>query len=55
MPARAGGRDSARQRRIRVIRSLAFTGLFRCRWPPSAISRKVSVEMSPVRMMAGTS
>ena len=37
------------------ISSFAFTGLFRCRWPPWAISRKVSVEMSPVRMMAGIS
>ena len=55
MPAGAGGRDSARQRRIRLVSSLAFTGLLRCTQPPSAISRNVSVEMSPVRMMAGTS
>ena len=49
--ARGVGRALARARWIRLSSSLAFTGLFRCRQPPWAISRKVSVEMSPVRMI----
>ena len=37
------------------VSSFARTGLFRCTQPWAAISRRVSVEMSPVRTMAGMS
>ena len=37
------------------VSSFSFTGLLSCTQSWSAISRKVPVEMSPVRMMTGIS
>ena len=42
-----------RRRRMACVSSFSFTGLLSCTQSRSAMSRKASVDMSPVRMMTG--